>query len=579
MIPSGLNVQGLVPLIIVSDLNDNELYRFEPKLSVSSGDGVRDFDMTGFHLHGGVGTDLGRLIVDFADKNNLFTDTTDLSRPSTFPVMGKVDLWMFHAGSGTNPATDTAKGSLPTANKWFSGYVLDPSVIRPVNNFQQQSIFSVGVGLELAERLTSIKKVQRRDINGLDFDPTDLSTTAYNLAIDLLTKTYHFPHQGLPALTGFGITEIDTSIVVQFADFVKRYIPIYSALQEIANRSGQIWGIRPENGNVFMHIRGTKSSGILCTNDLSGYDATNWDSDKLCILRNNPTGYSDSGVGAGYSIIHGVGGTTDFLMLENTTADSALSLSTDDQFAFPFIPTEDSISRLGVFLSRNGTATTPLVISIMGYNVSLDEPNEDLRRRIIIPAEFLNDNISPSGTWFEHPLQTINAGTRVTPQGKFMVVFDKHNQIRVDYDGVATDAWWSKSGGTWTKNSGANGALPKWRIYHSHSLDIIIENITAVGEFGIREIPLPLNDFPSEQSAIDGLIGYSKIIGKTQRMYRPLQVTPPSYVPKLGKMCKIYDKFNGMSVDAEMVGYDIQATSQTNWNRGINSMTLHVESV
>jgi len=678
-VPTGYEPRGLVPIIIITDRDGAEQFRFEHPLAISSGTATQNMDVTGLHLHGGVGSDLGRLNISIDDRDLALTDTTNRRRPCLIKPQSTIELWFFVADGVSGPASDTAAASIASSGKWYEGLIMDPDLNRPSPNMQDWAIFSVGIGLQYADRLTSIKREQDRASNGLDFDDTDVLSNAEQIADDLINKTDHFPHSNIPAVSGF-TTDFRT-LNIKFADFNKHFDTIYSSLQEIANRTGQRWGIRPHNKEIFMFPRGTRDSGILITNDFTDILTTGWDKTKLCLARRNPFGYKDSSSGFGYSLLHGVGGLTDFLMVDETASDSSLDLSTDAQFAFPFIPTEDSVSKLSMFADLASTTTDPLVISIqsaaggnpaigsvellsgasgsvdgitvnavaimsgsVSFTTTLEQtatavanninantsspnyiatsngkvvtitsddpgvntngfvvassvttitttdnnmaggsggqgaPSGDIRRRIDVQPDRLNQKITVSGNYFEQPFKTINMGTRVTPQSIFFVVLDTHPLVRVDYD--STTGFFLRNLGTIAAPTWqvATGNL-KLRVHHSHSIDVILENTVSKKSFGIREMTVPLNDFPNEEAATIGLAGYSSVVGKARRTYKPIQTTPPQSVPQLGMTARLIDTFNGMDTFVELTGFDIQMTSFSKFNRGVDSMTYQMEEL
>jgi hypothetical protein len=273
-------------------------------------------------------------------------------------------MYLVVAEDAGNPNTGSTIANMDPTTRWFSGFLIDPQVERPVNNYQRQSLFCVGNALELTERLTSMKITQVRAADGIAFD-TDTPLTAASILTDLLTKTYHFPHSGLAALTNFNTDDV-TASQITFADFHVHFYTIHQAIQELAARAGYVWGVEPD-GTVFMHPRGTIDGGLLFTNNIADSLTTGWDVTKLPILRNVPTGYLDSGAGVGYSLLHGVGGVQDFLLYEQTSSDAGLDMDADVEFAFPFIPTEDSIARIAIFGDDNSgkTISQPIHMCIL----------------------------------------------------------------------------------------------------------------------------------------------------------------------------------------------------------------------
>jgi hypothetical protein len=215
---------------------------------------------------------------------------------------------------------------------------------------------------------------------------------------------------------------------------------------------------------------------------------------------------------------------------------------------------------------------------------TLGAPSNDLRRRIKIEPELANDKFTTAGGWIEMPLETLNSGTRLTPYQVHWLLIEGAQtegggeEFRLDYQTTY---------GTFARNVGTvddkkwihdDGAL-KMRIHHSHSIDVIVENTVAKKTFGIREVLIPISDFPSEDAALNGLIGLSEVMSRAQRVYQPIQAYPPQKPPLLGRTARIVDKFNGMDAFVDVMGYDIQATAFSKWNRGTDSMTFHIEEV
>lgn len=555
-LPSGLDPDGLSPRVIVKNRSGAEQYRFESVRIDPSPE--QDFKLSNFELHCGLGADQSYLRLIIEDDENQLTDNTLRSRNILIKPQ-----WTIEFALGRN------SGNL---NDWFKGYVYDCSLLRPINNYQRIGLFAIGKAIRNSERLTILRRFQKKESDGLTPDDTDTNANASNLANELLDKTDHFPHSGL-ATEGFSHSGIGT-ITSKISQFTKHFNSINNSIQEIANAVGLLWGTDPATGDYFMRYRGTQDSGILVTNNMSALLTTGWNKDKLCILRNKEFSWIDTTVGYGFSFIHGVGGLSDVLDHNQTSANAALSLATSDKYAFPFTPTRDSMSKISMFLSRSASTTTPLIISIAGETTTPDPNEDDIRRRVEISANRVNDAISVSGDYFEQVMRTINEQTPLIPNNKFYLIIDKHPQVRIDYQ-TGTGTFWTLSGGTWSSNVGN----AKFRTYHSHVINIICENTVAKKTFGVRELPIPLNDFPDENSATKALIGYAGIVGRKKRMFSPLIVSPPTTKPDLGKIIRVVDKFNGMDLLADLVAFDIVGSAYDDSARGTTQMTLHIEDL
>jgi len=260
----------------------------------------------------------------------------------------------------------------------------------------------------------------------------------------------------------------------------------------------------------------------------------------------------------------------------NANTSSPNYIATSNGAVITITSVDPGVNTNGFAVVASTTTITTTDSNMAGGDGGQGAPSGDIRRRVDVQPDRLNQKITVAGNYFEQPFKTINMGTRVTPQSIFFLVLDTHPLVRVDYD---------SSSGYFLRNIGTIAA-PTWQVvtgnlklivHHSHAIDVILENTVSKKSFGIREMPIPLNDFPNEESATIGLAGYSSVVGKARRIYKPIQVAPPQSVPQLGMTARLIDTFNGMDTFVELTGFDIQMTSFSKFNRGVNSMTLQLE--
>ena len=106
-------------------------------MAVSSGTAEQDeLPIVGWHLHGGIAADIGRLNIDLDDRNIALTDTSQRNRPSLIKPRWTVHLWLYVADGATGPAAATAIASQTVSAKWFEGIITDPDMDRPAPNLQ-----------------------------------------------------------------------------------------------------------------------------------------------------------------------------------------------------------------------------------------------------------------------------------------------------------------------------------------------------------------------------------------------------------------------------------------------------------
>jgi len=391
VLPTGYTPPNLLPKIVIKDRDGTIQYTYDSF-------GTQDVKLATLGLHVGVGIDHGSLDLLLIDENNVLTDTTIRGRDVLIKPQWTVEL--------------DFGNDQPGLTNWFDGILYDAGLDRPFNNFQTIHLVAFGKGIRFQDRLTQMKRVQARAGDGLLFDDTDDAAKGTELMKDLFEDEDHFLHSGLSKEAGFatsGIVDFDGKL----ADFNKDSITISSAAQEIANRLGMIWGVDAATQEIYMHHRGTKDSGLLITNDHTDVLTTGWDKTKLCLMRNQPTGWRDSTIGTGYSILVGKGVFDDTIQVEQTSANAALNMDLFDQFGFPFTAEAEDVSKVALFLSKVGTPSKPLLISIVADN-GVPEPDEVIRE-IEIQPEFLQSKVTTGGDWFEYPFRTLNATTPAVP--------------------------------------------------------------------------------------------------------------------------------------------------------------------
>lgn len=560
-LPSGYSPFYLNPKIVIKDRDGSTQYTFN-----SFDENSQDFKLGSWSIQGGINGDHGMVVLDIYDEQNQLTDTTKRERD----VLIKPQ-WTIEVDLGS---------TLANLNNWFDGIIYDAGLTRPINNMQTIQIIAFGKGIIFSDRLTSINRIQAKEADGLTPDDTDDTAKGTNIMKDLFEDTDHFPHEGLAQPTGFtttGIVDLD----VRFADFIKNSETITSAMMEAANRLGLIWGIDHATQEVFAHHRGTKDSGLLITNNMSSLVTKNWNKQKLCISANRQFGWKSTTIGFGYSIIHGIGAHDNKLDYENASANSTIDLdlglfTSPTKIAFPFTPNNEALSKIALFLSEISTPTNKLVIDIVGDD-GTGSPNDedDIRRTRIIPSARLQD-FGVSGDWFEIATRSINSQTTLSANDQYWVVIHKYggsNELQIDYQ-TGTGSYKVKESGTWNSFVGD----VKMRTYHSHFVNVILENCQAKKQFGLREISLPLSGFPSVESGIEALKGFSRIVGRKKRIYSPIICSAPLERPLLGRNVRIVDRFNGLDTFVDLTGYNISGNAMKE-PRGTNKIQLFLEAL
>lgn len=561
---------GLQPEVKIYDVNDTLLYTWQSSQIESTP--TQDFDLYGWTLHGGINTDFGSLSLNIHDIQNLLTDLTSPRRPSKIQGEYRIDFFLGKDSAGMQ--------------KWFQGKIRDSNISR-LPGRQEIGIFAVGWGTVLSDRLTIIKHFQKKDEtidDGITLDENDNDAKISEIAKRIMNNQENNPIPTLShhEITTNGIEEIS----IKLADFKKHYQSISSSINELANSANAIWGIDYSGiggtPDMWMRYRSSAESGILLTNNLDEALTQGWNPGNLTFLLKSPSGFADSTVDYGYSVLYGIGPYHDTLDHDKSTANASFDLSAYHH-SFAIIPAKDNLSKISLYLKKVNTPSKDLKVEIIGTNANGKPNPTDLRIRRIIRKETLQA-IKTGGQYIEVSLG-VKPITVQTNQKIFIFIpkyEDSANCIKLDYQTGSGEYWNSSNGTTW--NDPPVGSIGKFtgeariRTYSSKEVVMKFVNLSAFSNYGIRELPIPLSNV-NDVTAIDILAGVSESVSKHRRVYKPLTMTVPSNPIPLGKKIRLKDKFNGLDVFADIIGYDISANAYDLQTNGAHTMQVNLEEV
>ena len=554
----------MAPLVIISDINNNERFRYEAQqIKQPNTEPIQNFKLTELTIHAGINTDHGYCTIGIDDRDNLMLDTSDRRRPIKIKNGWKLEVYLGK--------------SFQTLSKWFTGIIQEPELTRPGANLQNIGITAFGWGIRTAHRVGIIQRFQKKLADGVNVDATDNNAKISEIFKDILEDDDVAAHPGLSPESGI-TTDAITSIDLKLSDYQRKFQTLATMLSEVAQMGAAVYGIDP-NLDAFLRIRGAEFSGFLLTNDTKnpGVITRNWNSDKIMFIRNQSLNYKESTIDGGYSIFHGLGAQHDTLDYESTSANALISLSSKHH-AFPFDPQKDNLSKLTPFLSKIGTTENrkSLIIKIVGANQDNSTPNpEDIRQTLTIPGHRLENELSLAAYFevqFNKDIISVSHGEKL-----FMLIQkydDTANPIRIDYQTAQGTFYDSDDGINWISRIGQ----AKFRTFHSRTIHIIGQNCTTRKRLRIKETMFSLQDFPNENTALQAFEGMMESLGKIKRIYDPIIVTAPTARPEIGKTVKLVDKFNGLDVEADLIGYDISISAfDATSNRGATFMTLYLE--
>jgi hypothetical protein len=557
------NPNQLNPRIIIKNNDGSTVYTFESEQLLASP--TQDFKVEAMKLHLGIDEDFGYLQLVIHDHNNLLTDTSDSKRTSTISREWSIELYLGK--------------TLALEERWFYGKIKDITISRPTTGIQTVSLTAVGWGIILRERMTRITRNQAKQSDGVTLDDTDTSTEISQLLVDLFGQRDHYIDNNISQLSnitaikttdGTGIdTDATSGKIANITYNVASFAQVISNLTAIANTR---WHINSDR-KLIVQDPETKDSGFLFTNDLSGDNAQNWDSTKIGYILNAPLEWKDSSADTFYNFIHGFGHFSPSLSASDGGTPDASDNLDNVSHAIPITPNTDNISKIAIRAIKTGTPATDGSVEIWGDTGGSGPDPNDVRRKILLNKETLQGlGTTTPANWFEIP---IKPKLEVTPGEQLYIVFkeygDASNTYNINYQAGSGTYWDSPDATTWTSRTGKSA----YRIYDAKRLVSTIENIDASQLLPEpRERIFPIRSDLEEQTVRQTLIQAASILGKQTRNYGQIIISPVTARIPLGTFCKLEDVKTGLSVNANIVGIDLVASSS---DLGVQRLEISLE--
>ena len=548
-LPVGYNPYGLQPTVIISDSSGNEKYRFE-----SFGD-VKDFELVHWDIVGAINTDHGTANIAIRDDDGSLLDDTKKRSPKIIP--------------GDQLTIDLGK-DMQSMERWFGGVVLEPAVQRPAYGLQDILVKAFGWGIYTAHRTAVLTHSQRLNADGLAYDPTDANSHVDAIFKRLLSDAALLTINTKP-LPNFDLSAIDASDVL-VPELHHRYQTVGAILAELANYADSVYGIDP-NREAFMHLRGSKDSGFLATNDVENPTrrTRDWNMDKFMLILTGSPSYKDSAIGTAYSHLIGVGA-QHLVQGYEATASNATRVLHTTSIAIPITPHGANIRKVTPFMAIVGAPAAVMIASVIGADDTGAPNSADIRQTILISADRLNRELAQPG-WFGLLFEKIEIAANETVYLVFDGYPDSANYPTVDYQ-TGTGTYYTNVGGVWAQQVGQI----KLREFAGRTIHIIGQNTGAAKRFNYtKESVIPMYDLPDQATALAGMEGMLNTLAHQRRICDPVVCSVPTARPPLGQTIRIYDSHNGADYSAELMGYSLSADVDDPQNLGATQITLFLE--
>ena len=551
---------GLAPEITIHDSNGNEKYRFEHPDIAEGGSPIHEMRITSWHIRAGLNNDAGSASITIQDHENTLTDRSDPRRPIAIKNgwILQIRLKKQHHDMAT----------------WFYGIIENPAITRPGHAEQYITITAMGYGIRLPHTFGSISHYQRRGNDGISLDNTDNDARISDIIRRIITDPENLvsPSAAPLGITANGIDDID----IRVPDFVRNFQSLGMMVNELAGMGDCIYAVNPDR-DMSLHIRGSRPSGHLITNDNDGSLIRSWNQHKASIMANRPYMIPESSIGSGYSTIIGLGAVHEEVASSRTTsgAGSPLTLPADTDTSFSFRLGHASLGRISIRLSRTGNCTGSLRVSLVGSDTGSAIDPDDIRAVDVITAARLNHELAADGTPSYIEVGFGRDPVRLFPQADMHVIISGNDDpVRLHRSGSGSVRRRTGNNESWDAISGGGA---NYRAYSAETVHIVAQDTARRSIQGHKETIIPLYDFPSEGATIIALGGMLDIMGSIRRAYSRITISAPDDRPDCGETMRMYDTHTGTDTTVELIGYEIGASQDPPDNLIASTMEISVE--
>lgn len=553
----------LAAKLVFSDLTETPQYTFESAdIAATPGSPIQDFNAESIIVHNGVNDDHGTVSIMISDPNKTLLDSTKRAGSKI------LNQWNLQLSLGK---------VLAGLQREMYTKVFRTHVIRDDTNLLHLMIFCVGWGVRGTERLSSMKRFQKKQSDGITLDGTDTAVYASEIFKDIFRTQDHYPYRSLPLETainsaGYSLVPDNT---MQYADFQETFQTWTHLMARIASATGSLYGITRDRA-AYLHPSQTVDSGFLITNDINAMLTTNWNQQKLAYW-NGALEYYDSTEQSGYSVVH-LFNTINFVKdIDQVNENASFDMSTK-YIAIPITPTKAVLGKVAIKMKKNGTPATDAVVRFVGSSGGLPVVT-DQRFRTTIPVQKLTALSSSVTSYVEVPFNKLP----VIPGTLYFLILDIYgtgaNTYYPSYQtGATANAYYDSSDGTtWTAH--AAGQVPAFtvRTYEARAIKLTAFNTTTYQKLGLRELPIPIRDTMDLTAARLTLQGIADQLGKTRRIYQQVSITPPYNLPAIGNYVRFVDSFTGLDITADVVGYDYNIDADNDSNLGVREVKINLE--
>jgi len=418
---------------------------------------------------------------------------------------------------------------------------------------QEIDLYCIGWGQKSRDRLTDYRRFQKLLANNLDVDTADTLTRADIMFSEIWESSEHYPLQSLPIPT-----EITSTPVVQtfkFKEFEQRWQTWAATASAIAAGMGGYWGIDYDRVATLNKVL-SKNSGFLFTSDFEGILTQNWNSAKIGLIKKNTISWNHSVIDQGYNVLVAHGVNEDRLDIDDTGSEDAVFDMSTKNVGARITPLDSSLSKIGIYIRRNGTPADDAFISLMSDS-GAGPRAQDLIRRVRIPKAQLVALSDSADSLIQISFESI----QLVAGSNYYIILEKYgtasNTIEWAYESAAGTFYTADTvGGTWT----IDGTGGKFSIITNPSrlTNVILVNTTALrranGE--VREKLIPLRQGMDETAASDILIGLAELLSKERRIMPNLKVFAPDTRIPTGEFCMVTDN-RGLKLKADIIGVDL----------------------
>lgn len=452
----------------------------------------------------------------------------------------------------SNEITVSIGKSDGTKTKVFLGIIESIEVYEPNKDYMEIILSGPDWGSDiLKNRRVNDSWIQRKDLTDPNkVDPTDLSTTGQQIALDLLTRVKTYPDRNYPVpIDTQGMVVSAGNIAgsdIQISQFEANMETVDDKLNELDDMLNTVHYVDPNKTFFMKKATSVNDSGIILVDDINDVVLNTWTASLIGYIARE-TKYKKT-VENQKGRIFGIGASTIGVdQQQATTSGTTNSLLNANYIAQKFTPTFIDCYNIAVYMGYVGSPNVNLTLFLVQDKAGL--PVGSTVRSI----DFAKSQVTPGGDWIFAPI-----GDKLTIGKDYWIIMSKGGQ-----DASNTYRWYNDNidhnpALSATSTDGITYALTSTSNRYSYAFkEFKNDPLVKISPIGVTSSTKHLHDEVLRRADINDKLamntyidGLSTTLLKRKEIFKG-RIFVPDTLLQPGQLVRIKKSTSGLVIDSK----------------------------